>query len=320
VGRRFAARLAQSVVVIFIVATIAFFVIRAAPGDPFSFAPSGKPMPMDVQQSLRREFGYDKPVAVQYVLYLRNAAHGNFGWSFNKNERVQSVLAAAVPRTLLLAGIALVLSFAIGAALGVLQAARGGWFDRSTSGVLLFLYSLPDFWGALMIMTVFTYWWRVFPSGDIVDVMHDYLAPWPAFVDRVRHIVLPVASLTLLSLAAIARYQRAAMLEVLPSDFIRTARAKGVSECSIVWRHTLRNALTPMVTVFGLMLPAYLGGVVFIETVFNWPGLGTLATDAIGARDYDLVTATVVVSAVIVVIGNLAADLLHAAVDPRVRE
>lgn len=318
--RRFAARLGQSIVVIFIVTTMAFFLIREAPGDPFSFAPSGKPLAPDVQQALRREFGYDRPIAVQYVRYLGNVAQGNFGWSFSKKALVGSVLAEAAPRTLLLAGLSLLLSFLIGAALGVLQAARGGWFDRATSGILLFFYSLPDFWAALMIMTIFTYWWRLFPAGNIVDVMHPYMPPWMAFVDRVNHLVLPVFALTLLSLAAVARYQRAAMLEVLPADFIRAARAKGVPERTIVWRHALRNALTPMVTVLGLMLPAYLGGVVFVEAVFSWPGLGMLATEAIPARDYDLVTATVIVGAVIVVIGNLIADVLHAVVDPRVRE
>jgi len=319
VRRRLAARLGQSVVVIFIVATIAFFVIHAAPGDPVSY--TAKPLPPSVQAQLRQEFGYDKPVGVQYVRYLTNVARGNFGWSFSRDNRVSTVIAQATPRTLLLAGVALALSFALGVGLGVAQASRGGWFDRATSGILLFFYSLPDFWGALMILTVFTQWWQLFPPGNIVDpTIHDYLPAWGAFRDRVAHLILPAASLTLLNLAGIARYQRAAMLEVLPSEYVRAARAKGVSERSLVWRHALRNALTPMVTILGLLLPAFLGGAVFVERVFAWPGLGTLATSAIESRDYDLVTATVIVGAVIVVVGNLMADLLHAAIDPRVRE
>ena len=246
---------------------------------------------------------------------------GNFGWSFGKQEAVTTALAEALPRTLLLAGTALVLSFAIGVALGVMQAARAGWFDRVTSTALLVCYSVPDFWGALLMLTIFASWWRLFPPGDIVTpFMHDYMTGWSAFVDRVRHLILPVSSLTLLSLAGIARYQRAAMLDVLPSDFIRTARAKGVSERGLVWRHAFRNALTPMVTILGLTLPAFLGGAVFVERVFTWPGLGSLAADAIEGRDYDLVTGTVIVGAIIVVLGNLLADLLHAAIDPRVRE
>jgi peptide/nickel transport system permease protein len=319
VRRRLAARLGQSVVVIFIVTTIAFFLIHAAPGDPLAY--SAKPLPASVQSQLRRESGYDKPVAVQYVRYLSNVARGNFGWSFSRDDRVSTVIAQATPRTLLLAGVALTLSFLIGVGIGVMQAARGGWFDRASSGILLFFYSLPDFWGALMVLTIFTEWWHLFPAGNIVDpTMHDYMPAWEAFLDRVSHLVLPAASLTLLTLAGIARYQRAAMLEVLPSEFVRAARAKGVSERSLVWRHALRNALTPMVTILGLLLPAFLGGAVFVERVFSWPGLGSLATSAIQSRDYDLVTGTVIVGAVIVVVGNLAADLLHAAIDPRVRE
>jgi len=150
--------------------------------------------------------------------------------------------------------------------------------------------------------------------------LHDYMRPWDAFVDRVRHLILPVATLTLLTMAAIARYQRSAMLEVLPADYIRTARAKGLSEREIVWRHAFRNALTPMVAILGLLFPALLGGSLFVEKVFSWPGMGLLASEAIGGRDYDLVTATVIIGSVMVVVGNLLADLLHMAIDPRVRE
>jgi peptide/nickel transport system permease protein len=319
VRRRFAARLGQSIVVTYVVATIAFFVIRLTPGEPFSY--TARPMPPAILAQLRTEFGYDRPVIEQYGRYLANVAHGNFGWSFVKGDRVSTVIAQALPRTLLLAGTALALSFVLGVVLGVLQAARGGWFDRVTNGVLLLFYSLPDFWGALMILTVFTSWWRLLPSGGIVDpVMHEYYSTGRAFLDRLEHLVLPVLSLTVLSLAAVTRYQRAAMLDVMPSEFIRAVRAKGVPERALVWRHAFRNALTPMVTILGLMLPGFLGGAVFVERIFSWPGLGSLATGAIAAHDYDLVTATVVVGAVIVVVGNLLADLLHAAIDPRVRE
>jgi len=159
------------------------------------------------------------------------------------------------------------------------------------------------------------------PSGYMVDqVTHDYLGGWDAFVDRIRHLILPASTLTLLTMAAFARYQRSAMLEVLPADYIRTARAKGLSERDIIWRHAFRNALTPMVTLLGLLFPALLGGALFVEKVYSWPGMGMLAADAIARRDYDVVTATVVIGSVMVVIGNLLADLLHMAIDPRVRE
>ncbi len=318
--RQLAARVGQSLIVILIVMTISFFVIHSAPGDPFSYESST--ITPAIQQHWREQFGYDKPLPVQYLRYITSVAHGELGYSFGTHQPVAQALADAVPRTLLLSGIALLLSFAIGVGVGVIQATRrGGWFDRISSFVLLLFYSLPDFWGALMILLLFAYWLPVLPVGNIVDpVMHDYMGPWAAFIDRLRHLVLPVASMTLLTTAAVARYQRAAMLEVLPADFIRTARAKGLSERTVIWHHAWRMALTPMIALLGLLLPGLLGGALFVEKVFAWPGMGLLAASAIGSRDYDLVTATVVVGSVMVVIGNLLADLLHMALDPRVRE
>jgi len=320
VRRLLVARVSQSLIVVFIVTTISFFVIRSAPGDPFSYASEN--VTPAVRDHWRAQFGYDRPLLEQFGRYLASAARGQFGYSFQMREPVSAALAQAVPRTLLLTGLALGLSFMIGLVIGVVQAVRrGGWFDRISSSVLLFLYSLPDFWGALMALLIFAYWWPILPAGNIVDpVLHDYMGPSAALVDRLRHLVLPVLSLTLLTMAGISRYQRAAMLEVLPSDYIRTARAKGLPEREIIWRHALRTALAPMITMLGLLLPALLGGALFIEKVFSWPGMGMLAANAIAARDYDLVTATVIVGSFMVVIGNVVADVLHVAIDPRIRE
>jgi peptide/nickel transport system permease protein len=171
-----------------------------------------------------------------------------------------------------------------------------------------------------MVLLLFAYWWRVFPPGGMYDSMHEYMGTRVALFDRLKHFVLPLASLVLLTMASITRYQRAAMLEVLPADHVRSARAKGVSEAGVVWRHALRTALAPMITLLGLTFPALIGGSLFVERVFSWPGLGMMAADAVTARDYDLVTASVIVGAVLVVMGNLVADGLHAALDPRVRE
>lgn len=317
--RQLAARLAQSIVVVLIVATVSFIVIRLAPGDPFSYE-SARITPA-VRAHWRAQFGYDRPIAEQYVRYIASVVHGQFGYSFSMHEPVSSALADAVPRTLLLTGISLGMSFVIGLVVGVLQAARrGGWFDRVSGAVLLLFYSLPDFWLALMALLAFAYWWPVLPAGGIVDpVLHDYLSGGAAFVDRLRHLILPAATMTLLTAAAVARYQRTAMLEILPSDYIRTARAKGVPERQIIWRHALRSALTPIITLLGLTLPALLGGALFVEKVFSWPGMGMIAANAIDTRDYDLVTATVIVGSLLVVAGNLVADLLQMAIDPRVR-
>ena len=318
--RQIAARLLQSLVVVLFVTTISFFVIRLAPGDPFAYdSPNLTPA---VRAHWREQFGYDRPLPEQFGKYIVSVAHGDFGYSLGRHQAVSAALAETIPRTLLLTTLSLALSFALAVVIGVMQAVRrDSWFDRITSSVFMFFYSLPDFWAALMVLLVFAYWLPVLPAGGIVDpVMHDYMSTWPAFVDRLRHLVLPVGALTLVTIAGLARYQRAAMLEVLPSDFIRTARAKGLTEHEIIWRHALRMAVTPMVTLLGLGLPTLLGGALFIERVFSWPGMGLLAANAIGSRDYDLVTATVIVGSLMVVVGNLASDLLHLAIDPRVRE
>ena len=317
--RHIVARLLQSLIVVILVTTISFFIVRTAPGDPFSY--EGRGLSEAVRNQLREQYGFNQPLWKQYVLYVNNVARGDLGWSFRKNRFVAEVLADALPRTLLLAGISLVLSFSLGVLIGVAQAVRRGrWFDRASSAVMLFFYSLPDFWAAFMIMVIVSYWWGLLPAGGIVDPMHEFFGPWEAFTDRVTHLILPVASLVLLSVAGIARYQRAAMLEILPADFIRTARAKGLNERDVIWRHAIRSSATSMVTLLGLLMPAFLGGALFVEKVYAWPGMGLMAADAISAHDYDVVCAAVIVGSVLVVLGNLMADLLQMAIDPRVRE
>lgn len=318
--RRFlAARLLQSAIVVAVVTTIVFFLVHLAPGDPFSYE-SARMTPA-VRAALRHQFGYDRPLAEQYVRYVSSVATGHLGWSQSRQEPVARAIADALPRTLLLVGLSIVCSFVVGVALGVAQAARrGSWFDRLTSGALLVFYSVPDFWLALMLLLALAYWVPIFPAGGMIDVvMHDYLGFWGALWDRVVHLVLPVLALTLLTSAAVARYQRAAMLEVLPHEFVRVARAKGLDERGVVWRHALRNALLPVITLLGLWLPAIVGGSVFIEKIFAWPGMGLLTVDAIAARDYDVVTASVIVGGAMVAIGSLLADLLYAVADPRLR-
>jgi peptide/nickel transport system permease protein len=319
VRRRLVARLWQSLIVVFLVTTISFFLIRSAPGDPFSYEGAG--ITPAVRAHWRAQFGYDRPLTEQYARYLASVAHGQFGYSLRWHEPVSSVLAAAVPRTLLLAGVALALSLALGVLIGVLQAVhRDGWFDRVSSGILLTLYSLPDFWGALMALLIFAFWWPVLPPGGIADpVLHEYMGPWAAALDTLRHLILPAGSLTLMIMAGVTRYQRAALLEVLPSDYVRTARAKGLPDRRVIWHHALRTALAPMITMLGVMFPALLGGALFVEKVFQWPGMGLAAAAAIASRDYDVVVATVIIGSVMVVVGNLVADMLHAALDPRVR-
>lgn len=318
--RRFlAARLLQSLIVVLLVTTISFFLVRLSPGDPFAY--EGRGMSPAIRAHWRAQFGYDRPIPEQFVRYVSNVARGNLGYSHTLQRPVREALAIAVPRTLLLAAASLLLAFLIGVTVGALQAVKKGTrFDRVATTVLLFFYSVPDFWLALMVLLTFAYWLPLFPIGGLADpVMYAYMGPWEQVVDRLRHMVLPAFTLALLTAAGIARFQRSALLDVLPLEFVRTARAKGVSEAAVIRRHALRNALLPIVTMLGLMLPALLGGALFVEYVFNWPGMGLLMANAIGARDYDLVTAGVIMGAVLVTIGSVLSDVLYRIVDPRMR-
>jgi peptide/nickel transport system permease protein len=316
-----ASRLAQAVIVVAIVTTIVFILIHIAPGDPFTSAIDNPNVTPALRARWRAMYGLDQPLLEQYVRYVANVARGNFGWSFSMHRPVLDVLADALPNTLLLAGTALVLGFAGGIGLAITQAMRpGSRTDRMLGAGSMFFYAMPDFWLALMMMLIFAYWLPIFPVAGAVDpVMHEYMTPLAALADRLKHLALPAITLALLSGAAVARYQRAELLRVLPDDYVRTARAKGVSERRVMRVHILRNALIPTISLLGLSLPVLFTGAVFIERVFAWPGMGWVILTAVGTRDYPLVTAGVIVAAVTVTLGSLAADLLYTIVDPRIR-
>ena len=304
-----------------IVVTATFVLVRLAPGDPFATALDGPSVPQEVRDAWNASYAFDRPIPEQYQRWIANSIRGDLGHSTSQRRPVRDVIADALPNTLLLMSIALLASFAVGIALGVFQAMRrGGAADRTLSAVTLFFYSMPDFWLALMMMLTFAYWMPIFPVTGMTDaVMYEYWPAWRQLLDRLHHLVLPVATLTLLSTAVIARYQRAAMLDAASQDFVRAARAKGVSERRVMLRHVLRNALLPIITLFGLAFPALLGGAVFVERIFSWPGMGLLTLTAIAQRDYHLVTGSVIVGSAMVVVGSLAADMLSAAADPRLR-
>jgi peptide/nickel transport system permease protein len=316
-----ARRLAQGVAVMALVVTATFALIRLAPGDPFAAALDSPSVSQEVRDAWRARYGFDRPIPEQYRRYLGSIVRADFGYSTSQRRPARDAILAALPNTLLLMAIVIAASFAAGIALGVFQAVRKGAFaDRAVGAVTLLFYSMPDFWLALMMMLTFAYWLPLFPVTGMTDaVMYQYWPAWRQGLDRLHHLVLPAATLTLLSTAVIARYQRAAMLDVVHDEYVRTARAKGVTEHRVVWRHALRNGLLPIITLFGLAFPALLGGAVFIERIFSWPGMGLLTVTAISQRDYHLVTASVIVGSAMVVAGSLAADMLSAAVDPRLR-
>jgi peptide/nickel transport system permease protein len=319
VRRLVAVRALHAIVVLFLVTTVAFFLMHLAPGDPFAFENSR--ISPEARASLRARFGYDRPATEQYVRYLSRVARGDLGYSHSLNMNVTDAIAIALPRTLLLMVLALVLGFALGIAIGVFEARHwGSTRSRVSNAVTLLVNSVPDFWLALMLLLTFAFWMPVLPAGGMRDpVMADFMTPARAAWDRVRHLALPLLTLTLLATAYLARVQRAALLEVLPADYVRTARAKGLDERRVVGRHALRNALLPMITLAGLAFPALLGGSVFIERIFNWPGMGSLMVNAIALRDYSLVVAGVFVGSAMVIVGNLLADAAYGAADPRIR-
>jgi peptide/nickel transport system permease protein len=319
--RRFiAARVAHAAIVVVLVTTIAFFLLRLAPGDPFSYDdPMLSPA---VRDHWRHAFGYDRPVAEQFVRYLGSVARGEFGYSVNRRLPVSQIIADAAPRTILLAAVSMTLSVVFGLVIGVYSATRHRRLpDRVITAVSVFVYSIPDFWLALIIQLTLGFGLGLFPISGVADPsIAAYGSAGMVFQDRLRHLVMPVLALTILTSVVLARFQRAAMIEVLPSDYLRTARAKGAAERSVMYRHALRNALTPMITMLGLVVPSVFGGIFFIEYVFDWHGLGWLAVNSVQSNDYDLATASVIIAGLLVAVGSLFADILTAFADPRIRD
>jgi peptide/nickel transport system permease protein len=313
-------RLVASVAIIFAVVTFVFILIHVAPGKPCGGQIGEGADPVACTQ-LIQQFGLDKPILEQYGLYLVALAQGNLGYSFSLHRPVRDAIAETIPFTLQLAGAALVLDFLLGLGLGIYQAGRVNRLpDVVLGNVTLFIYSLPTFWLALLLLLVFGEKLRWFPVGGPSDpILCPDVNSLYCVADRLWHMVLPAATLGLVGAAGTARFQRAAMLEVATQDYVRTARAKGVPERRVVLRHQLRNALLSFITRFGLAFPFLLTGAVLIETIFAWPGMGRLAFEAILMRDYSLVTATALIASIVVVAGNLLADILLGIADPRLR-
>ena len=313
-------RLAASIAIVWAVVTLTFLIVHLAHGSPCG-QPDGLPVSPAICADLTRRFGLDKPISTQYYKYLGALLHGDLGWSIALQRPVAAALAEALPNTFALALTALILDFALGIALGVYQAARERRFgDIALGNVALFVNSMPTFWLGLVLLLVFGQRLGWFPVGGLRDlVLCPRVNSLPCVADFAWHLTLPALTLGLVGAAATARYQRAAMLEVVRQEFVRTARAKGLRERRVLLRHALRNALLPLITLFGLTFPFLLTGAVLVETVFAWPGMGRLAVTAILQRDYPIVTAAALVASVMVVLGNLLADALYGVADPRIR-
>jgi peptide/nickel transport system permease protein len=315
-------RLVHALATFLVVAAILFVLMRLTPGDPLARLTDDRPIAPAEQARLRALFGLDQPIGTQLVRFGSAAARGDFGVSIEHYPtRVGDLVRSRLGPSLLLGATVLLVNLTLGVWLGVLQARkRGSWMDRGLTWASLAGYASPSFWLALLLVSLFAIEWRIFPAAQMTDPLLPSDAGWLArSTDLVRHLVLPVVTLSIVTLAATMRYQRTAMLEVLRLDFVRAARARGLAERRVIWRHAWRNALFPVLTLLGLWLPVVVSGAVFVEFVFNWPGLGSLAAGAVFARDYPVLMATSLLVAGAVLVSGVLTDLCHLWLDPRTR-
>ncbi|HWI65756.1 MAG TPA: ABC transporter permease [Symbiobacteriaceae bacterium] len=308
-------RLLQSIPVLFGITLITFIIINTAPGDPalLYMDRSSNPTREDIDR-VRHELGLDKPLPLRYLDWVSRAAVGDFGTSFKDKRPVMDKIAETLPYSLKLASISILFGYTAAVLLGILAAVKGNtWIDYIISFFSALFVSAPVFWVALMAILLFAVKLDLLPTSGWSDYGDE------SFMNVARHLILPVIILALRDIAGLSRYVRSGLLEVLRADYIRTARSKGLQERIVIYKHALRNSLIPVVTVMGLSLPALVGGAVLTERVFGLPGMGRLAVDAVSFRDYPILIAVNLLSAVMVVLGNILADAAYGLVDPRIR-
>lgn len=300
--------------------TFLTFVIINAQGNPVAdLQRNPRFRPADIER-IRDNLGLNEPLTVRYVKWVSNLVRGDLGISLSNATPVRDRILGVLPNTLVLTGVSLLASLAFSIPLGVFSAAkRGSWFDNSVTVLSVVAFAMPIFWLALLLILVFASQFRQWGLPSLpVSGMYD-VRGGGGFLDRVEHLILPVVALSLGDLAVWTRYIRSQMLEVIRQDYVRTARAKGVSENGIIFGHAFRNALLPLITLVGLSLPGLVGGAFIVETVFAWPGLGRLTVEAARKSDYTLILGTVLMVSVLTLLANLLADVAYAALDPRIR-
>ncbi|HEY2805888.1 MAG TPA: ABC transporter permease [Gemmatimonadales bacterium] len=320
-------RLALALATVLLVLTVTFAGVHLAPGDPVALylGPNADAASAGV---MRHDRGLDRPLPVQYAQWLGRFVSGDWGTSIAQHRAVTRVLGDALWPTLILSSVSLLLSYLIGIAIGAWQAVqRRTTWDWSLTALTIFVQAIPAYVLALGLVLVFAYgaalWhWPAplrLPAMGAASIGADLLSPPQRLGDALRHLILPVITLSAIGAAGLARYVRASTIEALRQPAVRTARAKGLAEMRVLSRHALRNALVPVITLAGLQLPALFSGVVFVEVIFAWPGMGRVMVTAVLGRDYPVIMAATAVFAGLVVIGNLIADACVAMADPRVR-
>lgn len=316
-------RLLYAVLTFFGITVATFILIHSVPGDPISFflgRAGASSIPPEIRDAIRAEFHLDKPLPVQYVHWLRSAIAFDFGTSILDRRPVRERIAEKLPATFQLNLIAFLLAASIGIPIGLWSATRSGHLIERASAVGFFvLYSLPSFWVALLLIQWLAVKFGVLPLFGMVSNDYAEMTPAQQLFDRMRHLVLPVITMTYTQLAIFARFTKSAVTEVIRQDFITAARAKGAGNASVLWRHAFRNALMPLITLLGITIPHLISGSVIVEQIFQWDGIGLLYYDAVLSRDYPTVMGLTVATAVVTLLASLLADILYAVADPRVR-
>ena len=308
-------RVLQAVPTLIGITVISFLLMHIVPGGPAVVMLGDRATPQLIAQ-INRSLGLNKPLYVQYGLWVWNLLHGNLGYAYSYHQTVASLIALNLPRTLLLVVVAITFSHLLSITIGVFQAVRRGRAgDHLVTGVVYFLYAMPTFWLGMILVSVFAIWLNLLPSGGISNPLQTH----PSVVSYLRHMALPAAVLILGTIPGWSRYVRSSMTETLVQDYIRTARAKGLSEWWVLIRHALKNSLLPLITLAGMSLPALFSGALIVEMVFNYPGMGLLFWNAAQNRDYPVLLGIVTLVGVLTILGNLLADLLYGVVDPRIK-
>ena len=304
----------------FAVVVLNFVLVHAAPGDPVeTIAGASGGMDEKLQAELRAMYGLDQPLPVQLGIYLGKVVRGDLGYSYFFNLPVSDLILERVPATLLLVLTSVLTAFLIGTALGVLSSRKpNGWLSQLINVMSLVGFAAPVFWMGMLLIILLASIFPVFPVSGMRGIESSGLG-WADVVDVLHHLVLPAFTLGLVYLAQYSRLSRAAMLDVLGADYIRTARAKGLPERLVLYKHALRNAVLPVVTILGLQFGNVLAGAIVVETVFNWPGLGRLAFESVLRRDYPTILGVLLFSSIVVIVMNQVTDLCYRLIDPRIK-
>jgi peptide/nickel transport system permease protein len=312
VGRYLLERAFQALIVLLVVSTLTFAMVSLAPGGP-AIMMTMESTP-DQREALARQLGLDQPLPVRYLKWIGAALRADFGRSFGDRRQVNEVILERLPNTLLLGGSALALSLLIGVPAGIISATRRYSLSDHVVTFLSFIgVSIPAFWFAILLILAFTVHLHWLPASGLATPGTPF-----SLADRLAHLVLPALVLATVTLPNLVRFMRSALIEELGQDYVRTARAKGLPERRVLSRHAIRNALIPVVTVLGVLVPRLVGGAVITETIFGWPGMGQLAVASTIGRDYPMVMAITVVVAVVVILSNLLVDLAYGWLDPRI--